>query len=60
MNKYIIEITETLQRMIEVEAKDEKSAILDVAERYKKGEIVLDSSDFIEYEIKGFCTQKDD
>lgn len=49
--KYIIEITETLQKQIEVEAKNESQAISLIKEKYKKGEIILTEQDFIDYEI---------
>lgn len=54
MKKYQVEITETLQRIVEVEAKNEKNAILKVAENYKDGNIVLDEGDFMGYEITLF------
>ena len=49
--KYKVEIKETLARIIDVEAADEKGAIRKVREQYKNQEIVLDSSDYIDTEI---------
>ena len=49
--KYIIEITETLQRQIEVEAQNESEAISLIKEKYKHEEIILSEQDFIDYEI---------
>ena len=49
--KYIIEITETLQRQIEVEAQNESEVINLIKEKYKKEEIILTKQDFIDYEI---------
>ena len=49
--KCFVEITETLQRVIEVEAKSEAAAERDVRERYRKGEIVLDGDDHVETEF---------
>ena len=49
--KYIIEITETLQKQIEVEAQNESEAISLVKENYKHEEIILSEEDFIDYEI---------
>lgn len=46
------EITETLQRTIEVEAESEEDALQKVKEMYKNEEIVLDSCDFVGVEIK--------
>lgn len=42
-----IEITETLSRVIKVNAKNAQSALLNVQERYKNEEIVLDSADYV-------------
>ena len=49
--KYIIEITETLQRQIEVEAQNESEAINLIKEKYKNEEIILSEEDFIDSEI---------
>ena len=49
--KYIIEITETLQRQIEVEAQNESEAINLIKEKYKNEEIILSEQDFIDSEI---------
>jgi len=46
-----LEITETLQRTIEVTADLEEVAFRIVKEKYACGEIVLDSSDFIAVDI---------
>ncbi len=54
MNKkkiYQVEITETLQRVVEVEAESEQEAIFMVDDQYREEEIVLDSADFMDYEI---------
>ena len=48
MNTFRIEITETLQRVVEVNASSEKEAINKVMDMYKNEEVVLDSNDFIE------------
>ena len=47
MNKFIIEITETLQRQVEVEADSEEDAIYKIRNQYKKEDIVLDESDYV-------------
>jgi len=49
--KYKIEVTETLQRIITVEADSLSNALIQVGQEYSKGEIVLDSADFVGYEI---------
>lgn len=51
MKTYSVEITETLQKTIDVEAPSYHEAFESVSKSYKNGEIVLDSSDFIDYEI---------
>ena len=45
MNKYKVEITEYLQRVIEVDAESEEDAIAMVKEDYRKENIVLDDFD---------------
>jgi hypothetical protein len=51
MQKYQVEITETLQRVVEIKAGSPDDAVEEVMSRYKKEEIVLDSSDYIDTEI---------
>ena len=47
MSKYTIEITETLQRTISIEAESEEMALEKVRTMYETEEIVLDSDDFV-------------
>ena len=54
MKTFEFEIQELLSRIVEVDAKNEDEAYRKVKEMYKKEEIVLDSSDFVETEIKKF------
>ena len=49
--KYKVEITETLQKTIEVEASDESEAILIVKNLYRKEEIILDDTSYIDTEF---------
>jgi hypothetical protein len=58
--KYQIEITETLQKVVEVEARSLSEAITKVATDYSKGEIVLDAMDFVGYEIKDFGSNENE
>lgn len=51
MKKFTVEITETLQRQIEVEAVDENEAISKVEKMYRDEEVVLDSGDYIDTEF---------
>lgn len=52
MSKYKIEITETLQKLAEIEADSEKEAEQKVRELYKNEEIVLDYNDFKDVNFK--------
>lgn len=52
--KYKIEITETLQRVVEVEADNLSNAIVQVTRDYNDEEIVLDAMDFVGFEIKEY------
>ncbi len=54
MKKYKIEITETLQRIIVIDALSEEDAIEKVKSEYSSERIVLDSNDFIDVEITKF------
>ena len=51
MPLFKIEIVETLSRIVEVEAKDEKEAYNMVEEAYKNEDIILTADDFAYYEI---------
>lgn len=51
---YQVEITETLQRVVEVEAESEEEAIETIEEQYRDEEIVLDYNDFMGCEIDIF------
>jgi len=51
MKTYQIEITETFCRVINVEAENSDKAIYKVIEDYDKGNIVLDSNDFMDVEF---------
>ncbi len=46
--KYIVEITETLQKQIEVEASSSDEAYAKVRDDYKQGKIVLDETSYID------------
>lgn len=52
--KYKIEITETLQKVVEIEANNLSEALTTACVDYKKGEIVLDDMDYVGYEIKEY------
>lgn len=48
---YQVEITETLQKVVSIEAEDECSAVSAVKQLYRTEDIVLDSSDYIGTDI---------
>ena len=48
MKKYTIEITETLQKQISVEANSYEEAERKVKEQYRNNDIILDSDDYID------------
>lgn len=48
MKSYNVEITETLRRTVNVEARDYDDAIGKVREAWRRSEIVLDTDDFLE------------
>lgn len=52
--EFKIEITETLQKVVTVNAKTLGEAIEQTKNDYNNGEIILDSMDFVGYEIKEF------
>ena len=46
MKKYLVRITETLVKDIEVEAESELDAVSKIQDLYDKAEIVLDDTDY--------------
>ena len=52
MGKYKLEITETLQKIVEVEAKNEREAEQIVKEMYNNEDVVLDYQDFVDIDFK--------
>ncbi len=58
MNKYKVEITEYLQRVIEVDAESEEDAISMVKEDYRKENIVLDDFDLTGLDIEIYNPNK--
>lgn len=51
MPKYKVEITETLQKIVEVEAETIQDAVKDVQHQRDLGMIVLTADDYIDYSI---------
>ena len=56
--KYNIVITETLKRIVEVEASSLAEAVRIVDGQYRNSDIVLTADDFAGYEIKGARNEK--
>ena len=52
MKTYRVVVTETLQRIVYIDAKSAEEAKRNVEERYHNEEIVLDSSDYQGTEIE--------
>ncbi len=50
--KYYVSVTETLNRVVSVEANSEKDAIKKANEAYDSGEIVLDYDDQVDLQIE--------
>ncbi|HET0881446.1 TPA: DpnD/PcfM family protein [Streptococcus pneumoniae] len=50
LKKYTVEITETLSRLVSIEAENPDEAERLVREKYKSCEIVLDADDFQDYD----------
>ncbi|WP_270832883.1 DpnD/PcfM family protein [Faecalibacillus intestinalis] len=58
MKKYIIEITETLQNQITVQANSREEAEQIIKEKYDSGDIVLNENDLMDTNIKCVKEQK--
>ena len=58
MEKYKVEITEYLQRIINVEAETADDAVSKIEDDYKKEKIVLDADDFIDKDIEIYNPDK--
>lgn len=52
MKIYKIEITETLQKIIEIEADNEEDALHKVMRMYKNEEVILDYDNFVDVSFK--------
>lgn len=58
MNRYYVSVTETLNKIVSVDAKSEKDALEQVQTAYNDSVIVLDSSNFVNEEIELDSNQK--
>ena len=58
MEKYKVEITEYLQKTIEVDANTKEEAVDKVTIQYKNSEVVLDSSNYVSTDIEIYNEDK--
>jgi hypothetical protein len=58
LRTYQVEITETLQRIVDVMADTAEEAVEDVTRWYKGEEIILDSEDFVDFAVEIFPEEK--
>lgn len=58
-NEYEVEITETLQRTVKVNASNQEEALKKVEERYNRGEIILSADDCTDRNIQAVEVRKD-
>ena len=49
--EFVVDITETLQRKVIVEANNDSEALNQVIDQYNNGEIVLDYNDYLDVEF---------
>lgn len=54
MNKYLVEITETLQRQFEVEADSREEAEKIANMMYRNEDVVLTDEDFVDAQFKAY------
>ena len=52
MKRYYVSVTETLNKVVSVDAESEKEAVQKVQDAYDNCNIVLDSNNFVEEEIE--------
>lgn len=52
MKKFSIEIEEVLQKIIEVEARDENEALRLVSDQYRQGNVILNEDDYKGCELR--------
>jgi len=60
MKIFQVQIVEVSNKVVEVEAENIENAIQIITEKYKSEEIVLDSTDFVEYKIDEYVTETDE
>lgn len=56
--KYIVEISETLQRKVEVEADNPADAIQKIKDKYYNNEIVLNADDYVDESVSFYVVKE--
>ena len=56
--KYLVEISETLQRKVEIEAENPSEAIQTAKDKYYNSEIVLNADDLVDGEVGFYVVKK--
>ena len=54
MHKYLVEITETLQRQFDVEAQSKEEAEKIANMMYRNGDVVLNAEDFVDAQFTAY------
>mgnify|MGYP002624494096 FL=1 len=54
MHKYLVEITETLQRQFDVEASSKEEAEKIANMMYRNGDVVLNAEDFVDAQFTAY------
>ena len=54
MHKYMVEITETLQRQFDVEAQSKEEAEKIANMMYRNGDVVLNAEDFVDAQFTAY------
>ena len=57
MKIFEVQIIEVSNKVVEIEADNIENAIQIITDKYKSEEIVLDSSDFVDYKIVEYVTE---
>ena len=56
--KYLVEISETLQRRVEVDANNPMDAIQKIKDKYYNDEIVLNADDYVDESVSFFVVKE--
>lgn len=56
--KYLVKISETLKRKVEIEADNPSEALQKTKDKYYNSEIILDADDLVDGEVGFFVVKK--